>query len=80
MKAKKKLFKRLQRNFLECLTGGVFILGSIGSVSAQAELDPINLLSEFVEVDTVNPPGNEANAVAFYARYLDQLGIAYENR
>ena len=78
MKTRTNLFKRLQRNFLRCLTSGVFILGGIGGVSAQPLLDPVELLSDFVGVDTVNPPGNEANAVAFYARYLDELGIAYE--
>ena len=78
MKTRTNLFNRLQRNFLRCLTSGVFILGGIGGVSAQPLLDPVELLSDFVGVDTVNPPGNEANAVAFYARYLDELGIAYE--
>ena len=45
---------------------------------AESSMDPVELLSDFVGVDTVNPPGNEANAVAFYAQYFDQLGIAYE--
>jgi len=53
---------------------------SIGAlpVVASDPLDPIVLLSEFVGVDTVNPPGNEANAVAFYARYLKAAGIPFE--
>ena len=41
MKTRTNLFNRLQRNFLQWLTGGVFILCYIGSVSAQAELDPV---------------------------------------
>ena len=42
-------------------------------------LDPVQLLSDFMEVDTINPPGNESNAVAFYAALFDDLGIQYES-
>ena len=42
------------------------------------ELDPIALLKEFVAVDTINPPGNEINAVRFYAEIFDQYGISYQ--
>lgn len=42
------------------------------------ELDPVAVLQEFVGVDTVNPPGNETNAVNFYASIFDRLGIEYE--
>ena len=42
------------------------------------ELDPIDLLKEFVAVDTINPPGNEINAVRFYAEIFDQYGISYQ--
>ena len=50
MKTRTNLFNRLQRNFLRCLTSGVFILGGIGGVSAQPLLDPVELLSDFVGV------------------------------
>ena len=40
------------------------------------ELDPIGLLKDFVAVDTINPPGNEINAVRFYAEIFDQYGIS----
>ena len=39
------------------------------------DLDPLNVLQAFVEVDTVNPPGNETNAVNFYANIFDKYGI-----
>ena len=40
-------------------------------------LDPIKLLSEFVSVDTINPPGNESRAVDFYAKIFEEEGIEY---
>lgn len=42
------------------------------------EPDPIELLKTFVNVDTVNPPGNETNAVEFYAEIFEHFGINYE--
>ncbi|MBT3851631.1 MAG: M20/M25/M40 family metallo-hydrolase [Gammaproteobacteria bacterium] len=46
------------------------------SVSADP-LDPIQLLSDFVGVDTINPPGNESRAVDFYAKIFEEEGIEY---
>jgi hypothetical protein len=40
------------------------------------DLDPINVLQAFVEVDTVNPPGNETNAVNFYAISLINMVLS----
>ena len=40
-------------------------------------LDPIQLLSDFVAVDTINPPGNESRAVEFYAKIFEEEGIEY---
>ena len=40
-------------------------------------LDPIELLSEFVSIDTINPPGNESRAVDFYAKIFEREGIEY---
>jgi acetylornithine deacetylase/succinyl-diaminopimelate desuccinylase-like protein len=37
-------------------------------------LDPIQLLSDFVAVDTINPPGNESRAVEFYAKIFEEEG------
>ena len=54
--------------------GFIFIL----NVSLLGEsLDPIELLSEFVGVDTINPPGNESRAVDFYAKIFEEEGIEY---
>ena len=40
-------------------------------------LDPIQILSDFVAVDTINPPGNESRAVEFYAKIFEEEGIEY---
>jgi len=42
------------------------------------EDETVRLLSEYLKVDTINPPGNEANAVAFFAELFDAEGIPYE--
>ena len=50
----------------------------IFNISAMSQsLDPIDLLSEFVGVDTINPPGNESRAVDFYAKIFEEEGIEY---
>jgi len=50
----------------------------IFNISIMAEpLDPVKLLSEFVGVDTINPPGNESRAVEFYAKIFEEEGIEY---
>jgi acetylornithine deacetylase/succinyl-diaminopimelate desuccinylase-like protein len=36
------------------------------------------LLSEYIRVDTVNPPGNETRACDWYAAIFDREGIPYE--
>lgn len=52
--------------------------------SSQINAQPIEdeavaWLSEFIQVDTVNPPGNESRAVDFYAEIFDAEGIAWES-
>ena len=54
--------------------GFIFILNV--SLSGESH-DPIELLSEFVGVDTINPPGNESRAVDFYAKIFEEEGIEY---
>lgn len=38
----------------------------------------VELLQEYLRVDTTNPPGNESRAVEFFARILEEEGIRYE--
>ena len=40
-------------------------------------LDPVDLLSDFVAVNTINPPGNESRAVDFYAKIFEQEGVEF---
>ncbi len=55
------------------------VLFTLSLISHAAPLDPVQLLSDFVGVDTVNPPGNESRAVDFYANIFEQEGIEYSS-
>ena len=35
-------------------------------------------LSEYIQINTENPPGNETRGVEFFARIFDEAGIEYE--
>ena len=49
-------------------------------INAQSiEDEAVTWLSEFIQVDTINPPGNESRAVDFYAKIFDAEGIAWES-
>lgn len=51
----------------------------VGQVSAQTiEDEAVAWLQEFIQIDTINPPGNEFRAVDFYAAIFDAEGIEYE--
>jgi len=39
--------------------------------------DAVALLSQYLQIDTTNPPGNENRGVAFFARIFAKEGIAY---
>ena len=38
----------------------------------------IEHLSKYLQIDTINPPGNETRGVEFLAAILDEAGIAYD--
>ena len=38
----------------------------------------VDRLSRYLQIDTINPPGNESRGVEFLAGILDRAGIAYE--
>ncbi len=49
-------------------------------INAQSiEDEAVTWLSEFIQVDTINPPGNESRAVDYYAKIFDAEGIAWES-
>ena len=61
--------------------GLLLIIGLLlaSHVNAQSiEDEAVVWLQEFIQVDTVNPPGNESRAVDFYAAIFDAEGISYE--
>jgi acetylornithine deacetylase/succinyl-diaminopimelate desuccinylase-like protein len=39
---------------------------------------PLDRLIEYLEIDTINPPGNESRGVAFFQRIFEEAGIDYE--
>lgn len=47
-------------------------------VPALAIATPLDRLRAYIEVDTINPPGNESRAVEFFAEIFDEAGISYE--
>lgn len=55
------------------------LLGIAHSADAQSiEDEALDWLQSFVQIDTVNPPGNETRAVEFIARILEAEGIPYQ--
>ena len=40
--------------------------------------DAVELLSQYLQIDTTNPPGNENRGVAFFTRIFEAEGIAYK--
>ncbi len=52
----------------------------IGHVNAQSiEDEAVTWLQEFIQIDTINPRGNESRAVDFYAAIFEAEGIEYES-
>lgn len=43
------------------------------------EDEAVQWLQEFIQIDTINPPGNEYRAVDFYAKIFEAEGISYES-
>ena len=65
------MFKRPSIHALVCMLAFPVHAQSI-------EDEAVVWLQEFLQVDTINPPGNEHRAVDFIAKILDAEGIAYE--
>ncbi|MEM9621677.1 MAG: M20/M25/M40 family metallo-hydrolase [Pseudomonadota bacterium] len=47
-----------------------------GFINPYAE-QAVTRLAEYLQIDTINPPGNESRGVAFLAAILDEAGIPY---
>ncbi|MFU8797072.1 MAG: peptidase M20, partial [Dehalococcoidia bacterium] len=46
------------------------------SVIPQAAYNPVEILQRLIRFDTTNPPGNEAECIAYIDRLLTDAGIA----
>jgi acetylornithine deacetylase/succinyl-diaminopimelate desuccinylase-like protein len=63
----------------------VFILALLTSLLTPSALgktiedEATSWLQAFVQVDTINPPGNESRAVEFYRRIFDAEGIVWQS-
>jgi acetylornithine deacetylase/succinyl-diaminopimelate desuccinylase-like protein len=73
------------RRFWSAAAAAVAIALVSSPTSAQTPADDdaladasVELLLEYLSVDTTNPPGNESRAVDFFARILELEGIRYE--
>lgn len=66
---------------LKSILAGVLATGvlSVPLAAETIEDEAVTRLQEFLQVDTINPPGNESNAVDFYAAIFEAEGIEYES-
>ena len=46
--------------------------------SVHAQTVALERLMEYIEIDTINPPGNEIRGARFFAEIFDAADIAYE--
>jgi len=47
-------------------------------LNGHAQGTPLDRLKAYIEIDTTNPPGNEARGVEFFSKIFDEAGIVYE--
>ena len=57
----------------------VFVVFALASASVgYSQNIPLERLMEYLEIDTINPPGNESRGVTFFQRIFEEAGIDYE--
>lgn len=54
------------------------LLALLITASAYSQNVPLERLVEYLEIDTINPPGNETRGVVFFQRIFEEAGIDYE--
>ena len=57
---------------------GLLPLAASAQPSESLEDEAVQWLQQLIQIDTINPPGNETRAVEFFADIFDAEGIAYE--
>ncbi len=76
--------KTMTRACLRLLAGGLSCATAVAAVAQSAdELERyaqqgVERLSAYLQIDTINPPGNESRGVEYLAQLLDAAGIDYE--
>ena len=61
------------------VTVGVSPLGAQGVDLDALGDEAVERVQEYLRVNTINPPGNESNAVDFFAAIFEAEGIAYQS-
>lgn len=56
-----------------------FLLITVNAQSQTIEDEAVDWLQRYLQVDTINPPGNESRAVKFYADLFDTEGVSYKS-
>lgn len=74
------------KHTLRLLLSSLLVLSISHRISIAAELDlgkleqeGVDSLQRYIQVDTINPPGNESRAVEFFAKIFEAEGIPYES-
>ena len=60
------------------ITSQILLLILLASPMAVAGNSALTRLQGYIEVDTINPPGNESRGVRYLSEILDEAGIDYE--
>ncbi|MCZ6618600.1 MAG: M20/M25/M40 family metallo-hydrolase [Gammaproteobacteria bacterium] len=60
------------------MTVGMSMSGAAWAQDVDYTAQAVTQLSEYLKIDTINPPGNESRGVAFLAGILEEAGIVYE--
>jgi acetylornithine deacetylase/succinyl-diaminopimelate desuccinylase-like protein len=71
------------RSLPTCAVLAVLLATSPAMLSAQVDMEALQdeavaWLQEYIQINTINPPGNESRGAAFFAAIFDAEGIAYE--
>jgi acetylornithine deacetylase/succinyl-diaminopimelate desuccinylase-like protein len=63
---------------LRCVLLAVLLAANLPVYGQSIEDEALDWLQAYIQVDTINPPGNEARAVDFIAAILEAEGIPYQ--
>jgi acetylornithine deacetylase/succinyl-diaminopimelate desuccinylase-like protein len=58
----------------------LFLVPLVAAIASPtlAQTEPLERLMDYIEIDTINPPGNEIRGAEFFAEIFDDAGIDYE--